>query len=57
MFGCLKNAILKQEIDSAKTYAHNLLDVRYVDVMHRFHTAAKFDVFVDETYDKLPSFN
>ena len=47
--------ILKQELGSSKTYVYDLLDERYVVDRHQCHMAAKFDVFVDEMNDKLPT--
>ena len=47
--------ILKQELGTAKTYEHNLLDKNYVVYRHRCHMAAKFGVFVDEDHSKLPT--
>ena len=46
---------LKQEIGTAKTYEHNLLDKKYVVDRHRCYMAAKFGVFVDEDHSKLPT--
>ena len=46
---------LKQELSTAKTYGHNLLDERSVVDRHRFYMAAKFGVFVDEHHSKLPT--
>ena len=43
-----------QELITAKTYEHNLLDERYVVDRHRRHMAAKLDVFVDGEFSKLP---
>ena len=47
--------VLKQELKSAKTYEHNLIEERPVLVRHRCHMATKFGVFVDENHDKLPT--
>ena len=44
---------LKQELSTAKTYGHTLLDERFVD-RNRFHMAAEFGVFVNEGQSKLP---
>ena len=46
---------LKQELGTAKTYEHNLLDEKSVVDRHRCHMAAKFGVFVDEDQSKLPT--
>ena len=46
---------LKQELGTAKTYEHNLLEEKYVVDRHRCHMAAKFGVFVDEDQSKLPT--
>ena len=46
---------LKQEVSTAKTYQHNLLDERSVVDRHQCHMAANFDVFVDEDHSKLPT--
>ena len=46
---------LKQEISTCKTYDHNLIDEKSVNDRHRCHMAAKFGVFVDEDYSKLPT--
>ena len=46
---------LKQELGTAKTYEHNLLDEMFVVDRHRCHMAAKFGVFVDEDHSKLPT--
>ena len=46
---------LKQELSTAKTYEHNRLDEMSVLDRHRCHLAAKFVVFVDEDYSKLPT--
>ena len=46
---------LKQELSTAKTYEHNRLDETYIVDRHRCHMAAKFGVFVDEDYSKLPT--
>ena len=56
--GCLKMYyidILKQELGTAKTYEHNLLDERSVVDRHRCHMAAKFGVFVDKDHSKVPT--
>ena len=47
--------ILKQELSSAKTYWYSLLEERSVIDRHQCHTAAKFNVYFDENYDKLSS--
>ena len=44
---------LKQELSTAKTCGHNMLDERYVVDRHRCHMAAKFGAFVDEDHSKL----
>ena len=44
---------LKQELGTANTYEHNLLDEKSVDDRHRCHMAAKFCVFVVEDHSKL----
>ena len=44
---------LKQELSTAKTYGHNLLDERFV--VDQCHMAAKFGVYVDEDHSKLPT--
>ena len=46
---------LKQELGTAKTYEHDLLDEKYVVDRHQCHMAAKFAVFVDEDHSKLPA--
>ena len=46
---------LKQELGTAKTYEHNLLDEKSVVDRHQCHMAAKFCVFVDEDHSKLPA--
>ena len=46
---------IKQELSTAKTYEHILLDERSVIDRHRCHMAAKFGVFVDEDHSKLPT--
>ena len=46
---------LKQELSTAKTYEHNRLDEMSVLDRHRCHLVAKFVVFVDEDYSKLPT--
>ena len=40
---------LKQELGTAKTYEHTLLDEKSVVDRHRCHMAAKFGVFFDDT--------
>ena len=45
----------KQELGSAKTYEHNLLDEKSVTDRHRCHVTAKIGVFVDEDYSKFPT--
>ena len=45
--------IVKQELSSAKTYGHNLLEERHVINSHRCHMAAKFTVLVEEDHDTL----
>ena len=44
--------ILKQELSTAKTYEHNMVDEKYVIDRHRCHMTAKFGVFVDEDNSK-----
>ena len=46
---------LKQELTTAKTYDHNRLDETSVVDKQRCHMAAKFGVFVDEEYSRLPT--
>ena len=46
---------LKQELSTAKTYEHNRLDETSIVDRHRCHMAAKFGLFVDEDYSKLPT--
>ena len=46
---------LKQELGTAKTPEHNLLDEKSVNDRDRCHMAAKFGVLVDEDHSKLPS--
>ena len=46
---------LKQELGTAKTYEHNLLDEKSAVDRHRCHMAVKFGVFVDEDHNKLPT--
>ena len=46
---------LKQELSTAKTYEHNLLDERYDVNRHRCHMAATFGVFVGEDHGRLPT--
>ena len=46
---------LKQELSTAKTYAHNRLVETSVADRHRCHMAAKFGLFVDEDHSKLPT--
>ena len=46
---------LKQELSTASTYEHNLLDERYAVDRHRCNMAANFGVFVDEDHNKLPT--
>ena len=48
---------LKQELRTAKTYEHNVLDKRSVVDRHRFHISTKLGVFVDEDHSKLPTLN
>ena len=47
--------ILKQELGSAKTYRHNVLDGRSVIDRHQCHMTANFGVFVNENHGKLPT--
>ena len=44
---------LKQEISTAKTYEHNLLEEKIVIGRHRCNMTAKFGVFIDEDHSKL----
>ena len=44
---------LKQELSTAKTYEHNLLEEKIVIGRHRCNMTAKFGVFVDEDHSKL----
>ena len=37
---------LKQELSTAKTYEHNMLDETSIVYIRRYHMAAKFGVFV-----------
>ena len=46
---------LKQELGTAKTYEHYLLDKQSIVDRHQCHTDAKFGVFVDEDHSKLPT--
>ena len=46
---------LKQELSTAKTYEHNKLDETSIVDRHRCHMAAKFGLFVDDDYSKLPT--
>ena len=46
---------LMQELGTAKTYEHNLLDEKSVTDRHLCHITAKFGVFVDEDHSKLPT--
>ena len=46
---------LKQELSTAKTYEHNMLDKTSIVDRHRCHMAAKFGLFVDEDHSKLPT--
>ena len=46
---------LRQELSTAKTYGHNLLEEKFVVDRHRCNMAAKFGVFVDEYHSKLPT--
>ena len=43
---------LKQELSTAKSYEHNLLDEKSVIDRHRCHMAAKY---VDEDNSKFPT--
>ena len=49
--------IRKEELRTARTCVHNLLDKRSVVDRHhdRCHMVAKFGVFVDEDNSKLPT--
>ena len=44
-----------QELGTAKTYEHNLLDKKSVTDRHLCYMTAKFGVFVDEDNSKLPT--
>ena len=44
---------IKQDISTAKTYEHNLLDEMSVVDRRRCHMAAKFSVFVYADHSKL----
>ena len=44
----------KQELSTAKSYEHNLLDEKSVVERHRYHMAAKFG---DEDHSKFPTLN
>ena len=44
---------LKQELGTAKTFEHNILDEKYVIDIHRCQLAAKFGVFFDEDQSKV----
>ena len=46
---------LEQELSTAKTYQHNLLEETSVVDRHRCDMAVKFGVFVDEDHSKLPT--
>ena len=46
---------IKEELSTAKTYEHILLDKSSVVDRHRCHMAAKFGVFVGEDNSKLPA--
>ena len=46
---------LKQELGTAKTYEHTLLDEKSVVDRYRCHMAAKVGVSVDEDHSKLPT--
>ena len=48
---------LKQELRTAKTYEHNVLDKRSFVDRHRCHISTKLGVFVDEDHSKLPTLN
>ena len=45
----------KQELSTASTYEHNLLDERFVVDRHWCHMSAKFGVFVYDDHSKLPT--
>ena len=47
--------ILKQELGSAETYVHNMLNGRSVIDRHQGHMTAMFGVFVDDNHGKLPT--
>ena len=44
---------LKQELGTARTYEHNLLDKKYIVDRYRCHVAVKFGVFVDGDHSKV----
>ena len=44
---------LRQELSTAKTYEHNLLDEKSVIDRHRSNMAAKLDEFVDENHSRF----
>ena len=46
---------LKQELSTEKTYEHNRLDETSIVDRHRYHMAAKFELFVDEDHSTLPT--
>ena len=46
---------LKQELSTAKTYEQFRIDETSVVDKHRCKMAAKFDVFVDEDHNMLPT--
>ena len=46
---------LKQELSTANTHVHNVLDGKYAVDRHRCHMSAKFDVFVDVDHSKHPT--
>ena len=48
--------VVKQDLGRAKTYEH-LLNERYVVDRNRCNMAAMVDVFVDENYNKFPSYS
>ena len=46
---------LKNELSTAKSYEHNMLDETSIVDRHQCHMAAKFGLFVDEDHSKLPT--
>ena len=47
---------LNQELSTARTYGHNLIDERSVFNRRQRHMASKFGAFVDEDHSKLPGY-